>query len=335
MLAIVFFHVAALLAMEAWPKMRDPEYTHRAEQLRGRVAEHPNRPLVLVVGSSRACMGVKPDAWESARPGSAHDPLLFNMSTVGAGPIQELMTVQRVNGEGARPAVVLIEYWPPFLRQDAKHAEGIHADPRRLRLAERSIIRGCFPPEARIERRMWAARFNAFRENGSRWLVQLAPRWVARPWEVNGPWAGLDGWGWLPGMELPPGDTTIRPQRLKQCERYYRDRFDGYTIHANSDWALREAVTQVRAHGGQVGFLFLPESSEFRSWYPPVVESAFRDHLAGLSRELAVPVIDARDWMEDGYLTDGFHLSRIGAAKFTERLGPAVVAAFPELGDRP
>jgi hypothetical protein len=245
------------------------------------------------------------------------------------------MTVQRVFADGVRPAVVLIEYWPPFLRQDAQHAEGIHADPRRLHLAERPIIRDYFPPQARTERRMWAARINAFGENGSRWLVQIAPRWVGRPWEVDGPWAGLDEWGWLPGMELPPTDTKIRPQRLKQCQRYYRDRFDGHTIDALSDRAIREAVRVIRAHDARVGFLFLPESSEFRNWYPPEVESAFRAHLTGLSRELAIPVIDARSWMADGYLSDGFHLSRIGAAKFTERLGPAIVAAFPEMGEQP
>ena len=56
---------------------RDPEYGRRANRLRARVAEHPGRPLVLVVGSSRTAMGVCPSAWEDARPGSPHDPLLW------------------------------------------------------------------------------------------------------------------------------------------------------------------------------------------------------------------------------------------------------------------
>ena len=85
-----------------------------------------------------------------------------------------------------------------------------------------------------------------------------------------------------------------------------------------------------REHGAAVGLLYLPESSEFRSWYPPEAERLAREHLAGLSRDLALPVINAREWMDDGWLVDGFHLSRLGAAEFTRRLGPAIVAAFPE-----
>jgi len=56
---------------------------------------------------------------------------------------------------------------------------------------------------------------------------------------------------------------------------------------------------------------------------------------ASLSRELNVPVIDARNWMDARYLADGFHLSRVGAAEFTRRLGARVVAEFPEPGREP
>jgi hypothetical protein len=94
-------------------------------------------------------------------------------------------------------------------------------------------------------------------------------------------------------------------------------------------------VAVARAHGAVVGFTYLPESSEFRSWYPPAAERAAREHLATLSRELGVPVIDARTWMDDGVFVDGFHLSRIGASLFTRKLGPAVAEAFPELRGQP
>src|SRR5262249_5963048 len=111
---LLLLHVGAVLATDvAWPELRDPEYGRRAKALRERVREHPTRPLVLVVGSSRSAMGVRPGAWEAARPGTARDPLLFNMATLGSGPIQELLALRRVYADGFRPAVVLIEYWPP------------------------------------------------------------------------------------------------------------------------------------------------------------------------------------------------------------------------------
>src|SRR5688500_4326644 len=50
--------------------LRDPEYGLRLNALRERLAEHPGRPLTLVVGSSRAAMAVSPEAWEAARPGT-------------------------------------------------------------------------------------------------------------------------------------------------------------------------------------------------------------------------------------------------------------------------
>ena len=77
-----------------------------------------------------------------------------------------------------------------------------------------------------------------------------------------------------------------------------------------------------------------PEASEFRGWVPPAVEQMCRTHLAGLCRELDVPLIDGRLWLADGYLVDGFHLSRVGAAEFTRRFGPAVAATFPDLERR-
>jgi len=96
------------------------------------------------------------------------------------------------------------------------------------------------------------------------------------------------------------------------------------------DRALREAVAAARETGAKVGLLYLPESSEFRSWYTPQAERLAREHLAGISRELALPVINAREWMDDGLFVDGFHLSRVGAREFTRKLGPAIAAAFPE-----
>ena len=87
-----------------------------------------------------------------------------------------------------------------------------------------------------------------------------------------------------------------------------------------------------RSHGAKVAFAYMPEATEFRGWMPDYVEGMAQEHLAGLRRELDVPLINAREWMADGYLVDGFHLSKIGAAEFTKRFGPAVSATFPDLG---
>ncbi len=332
----LLLHAGAVLATEvAWPRLRDPEYGRRARQLRARVADHPDRPLVVVIGSSRTSMGVKPDAWEAVRPGARHDPLLFNMGTYGGGPIQELIVVRRLFADGFRPSVVLIEYWPLLLRQEGRYGDPARLDPRRLRWDDRPVVRDYFPGPSDTERRMRSARLNVFAENRERWMIQAAPEWVSKYGARNWGWVGLDRWGWVPGLDVQPDDATTRRVLIEHNREDVRDRFDGHAIDPRSDRALREAVAVARANGSRVGFLYLPESGEFQSWYPTEVEKSARAHLAGLVRDLGVPVIDARDWVNDDQLADGFHLSRVGAGPFTARLGRAVGTTFPATGGNP
>lgn len=330
---VLLIHAAALAALDApWPNLRDPEYGWRAHRLRARAAEYPERPLVLAVGSSRTCMGVKPAAWEAVRPGANTDPLLFNFGTVGAGPVQQLITVRRLYADGFRPAAVLLEYWPPLFRQDGQFAEQ-HRAVTRLRLDDRAVVRDYFPAPELAEHMMLTGRVNPIFAARGRWAALALPRHMSANRHADLAWRDLDRWGWLPGMDVRPDDTATREHFLEHHRDDYRRQFDGHRIHPNSDRAIREAVELIRANGARVGLLVLPESDEFRSWYPPDVEQSGREHLAALVRELNVPVIDARGWAGDEQFADGHHLSRVGAGAFTERLGPAVARTFAAPGD--
>lgn len=336
--SLLLAYVAAVAAVDhVWPQLRDPEYGRRVTRLRERVAEHPDRPLVLVVGSSRVSFGLSPAAWEETRPNdpARPDPLLFNLSLVGSGPVIELLALRRAYADGVRPDAVVLEYWPPFLREDGPFHEPDRVDHVRLSDRDRPWVRDYFPKPDETEALMRADRLRPLWHARHRLLAQLAPRW--QPWDrrMDMAWANLDPWGWLPGIDEPVPDPVWRPKRLDHCEKIYRDQFQGYSIHPMADRAVREAVALARANGAKVGFVYMPESSEFRGWMPPEVDQMGRDHLAGLCRELDVPLIDARLWMEDRYLVDGFHLSRQGAGEFSRRFGPAVAATFPALRRRP
>jgi hypothetical protein len=331
---VLVLHGAAMFAMDVeWPQLRDPEYGRRIAHLRERVAEHPDRPLVLVVGGSRVAMGVKPDAWESRRPGTSRDPLLFNLSAVGAGPITQLLMVERLIADGFRPAAMVLEYWPPMLRQDGRFSEASSIDPRRLRWSDRMVICNYFPAPEKAEQEMWRSRVNVFSVNRQCLLAQALPDWFPRARHVDRAWAELDGWGWLPGMA--PEDAATRRRLTEHQRPAIRARLNGCEIHPDSDRALRAIVALAREHGIAVGFLYLPESSEFRSWYPPKLEEAARRHLDTFTRTFGTPVIDARSWMDDRDLADGFHLSRVGAASFSAKLGPVLSGKFPAVGGKP
>ena len=335
--AVLTLHAAALLSMDAiWPHLRDPEYGRRLTRLKARMVEHPDRPVAVVIGSSRISMGLRPDAWEESRPnGAKPDPLLFNMSLVGSGPVMELLCLRRLYADGVRPDAIVIEYWPPFLREDGIYFEPNRIVPERLYRSDRDFVREFFPHPEVTEQKMWEARVNPVFENRQRWLLHVFPSWV--PWHrrLDATWTAIDPWGWLPGLDVPnPQEPHTRAARLAHCEPIYREQFDGFFIHPLATRAIRDTVALARENGAKVALVYLPESTEFRTWVPPAVERAGRDHLNGLCRELDVPLIDAKLWLEDGLLVDGFHPSRLGAAEFTRRFGPAVADAFPDLTRR-
>jgi hypothetical protein len=63
-----------------------------------------------------------------------------------------------------------------------------------------------------------------------------------------------------------------------------------------------------------------PESSVFRSWYPPEAVAAMQRLLAQLHDTWGVPIIDAREWLPDKDFSDGHHPLPDGAEAFTLRL---------------
>lgn len=321
---------AMLLLDDLRPGIRDPEYARRVSRYKARVAENPGRPMVMVVGSSRTAMGVSPAAWEAVRPAPS-SPMLFNMSLLGGGPIMELMVVKRAFADGLRPPIVLLEYWPPYLYSEGKWTETQRIAIERLAPIDRPVVRDYFPNADAAQSKMRPHRWNPIWASRERLLIQLFPRSMPNKKRIDWMWNDVDDWGWKPGFDFQPGMTPERSKMLAACRDIYGPLFADYRISASADRAMREAVAVARAHGARVGFVFLPESSEFRSWYPPEAERLAQEHLAAISRELAVPVINARQWIDDGYFVDGFHLSRVGAGEFTRKLGPAVAATFPEV----
>jgi len=340
--AVIVGILAALLAFVGLvlvqdylvPEIRDPEYGRRASRWHARIAEHPNRPVVLVLGSSRVSMGVRPAAWEEVRPEGTDTPILVNMAGVGSGPLGQRMFLRRILAEGPKPDAILIEYWPPFLRGDGHFAEQHRIDPLRLGPKDREFVHDYYAEPEKTFDAMRSARLHPYLAYRYRLLAQINPRFLKWTQRIDVAWDKLDAWGWLPGVVDDPQGSENRLLRMEQCQPFYRDQFEGFTISPKVDRAYDELFALARSHGIRVGLVFLPESSEFRAWYPPEVERASQEHLAKLSFELNVPLIDARTRMPDDSTCDGFHLFRGAAAAFTQQLGRDVMAIFPDLKRR-
>ncbi|WP_157469990.1 hypothetical protein [Gemmata sp. SH-PL17] len=88
------------------PELRDPEYVYRLKHVRTWQAERPERPLVLVLGSSRAQMGVSPAAMNF--PDEPGAPVVYNFGYRAAPPLVSWLMLARALDDGVKPRAVLL-----------------------------------------------------------------------------------------------------------------------------------------------------------------------------------------------------------------------------------
>lgn len=317
-LFVVALNLALALALDHGPPhLRDPEYGLRLDSLKRRIAEHPARPPVVVIGSSRTGQGVRPGVCEPA-----DGPLVVNMSQSGGGPVSQLLTLRRLWADGLSPMGVVLEYWPPFLRGDGTYHEQHRIDAKRLRAIDEPTVREFFDtPDA-----VWNARHGdtpiplvAHRHTV---VSRLCPDLLPHSARTDPFWRNLDGWGWWPGrvaatqQQIDAGWATV--------EAFYRPMYAGFAIHPQHAAAYRTVLRECRDRGVAVVLLRMPETDRFRQFQTADSERLGDQFLHDVVTEFGVPTIDARTWAEDVHLPDGFHLTQAGAEVFTRRLLPEV-----------
>jgi hypothetical protein len=304
------------------PELRDPESGLRDRYLRKCLAESPARPLVLVLGSSRAAMGLKPSALPPLSLGTEAPPIVFNYSVLGAGPLSELSNLRRLLARGIRPRCILIEVWPPFLAQEGLFVEERRLIAHDLRWSDLHLIRHYFTDHwAGYEQ--WAEEVLvpcvSYRK---RLLKRYAPA-LAEPEDEHG-WRTLDRSGWL----ASPWAHTSAQEYAKFVENARKmcgPAFERFHISPISDGAMREMLDLCRRNRIVVALFLMPEASELRALYYPDMTGKVDGYLRNLSRAFSVPVIDARLWAPDEDFYDSCHLTAEAAPRFTERFGQHLI----------
>ncbi len=312
LLANVVFSVGMDTAFRG---VRDPEYGRRVARYRARAAEHPGRPIVAVLGSSRVSMGVRP---ESANGETG--PLVFNFGQVGGGPFTELMTLKRIIQDGLEPKELIVEFWLPYMHQTGLYSEQSRIDLHRFFSTDEAFVREWFfTPELYVAQ-MSRIRRNPFFEHRVRILNQTVPSWLPLNYRLDGGWDRLDRWGWLQGYDRDL-TATEREERHKLAWDYFHRVFDQFRPDERARLALREIVTLAKVRGMPITILWMPESSEFRSWYPKDVLRRGEEEIVEFCRQEGISFVDARCWVPDAHLGDGFHLNVHGAEVFSRKLG--------------
>ena len=313
----------------------DIEYGTTVRNLSERKEEFPDRPIVVVLGTSRARNGFAADRLSEAVPGDAAPPLVLSASLSGASPLHYLLALRRLIAIGIKPAGVVIEILPALLGVDAAGVAGkpeLSLDPAtdayRLRAADSALIR------AYDGDRTWQWLRNWCEARAAPWYTcryTLTGRYAAT-WAPKENVTALNNWritigpyGWHRiGMQSVPEATAEAGRKV--AAKFYRPRLAFAAADPKYDLLLRDLLRFCRDERIAVlGLVLMPESAVFRGWYPDETARFVREYVDRIAADFGTVRIDASTWVPDEFFLDGHHLIEPGAYRFSDRFRTEVI----------
>ena len=297
------------------PEWRDPEFGHRLTLLRRAERESSGRPLVVVIGTSRAQTGICPRAMGF---GDAPDaPRVFNLGQSGSTPLKELLTLRRLLDAGVRPAAVVIEVFPPLMMSSAPAERQPVLHVARLSAADLRHLEP-YAADAGAMRLAWLKRrANPWCTHRQVLMNHWLPRWQPWPERFEFHWTSLDADGF---QSVPESTAAGRAQAVAVARSEYAAAFAGFAPAAESVRAVGELVALCRDEGIRVAIYTPPLSPAFRASFAPGVYEAGEAYLFELARRLGVDVFPAPPDMTEDEFLDGHHATRRGAERYSRWL---------------
>jgi hypothetical protein len=302
-----------------WPAVRDPDFEDLRQLVQQRQAENPRRPLALALGSSRTLMGLHTERLK--RPADAAAPVVVNCAITGGGPMCQQVVLRRLLAANLRPDLVFVEFVP----MSVSAGEGYSIEERWSLAGQYSSgeVALVWPYYSRLDRL------------GLPWgLARLIPiirhrAELREAMRVDTPAAGRtprgytrDAYGWLPGPSAIPASDVQRLTR--EALKEYAGVLGQPGLAPGAVRAYRDVVKLCTEEHIRVVLVVPPEGNSFRSFAPAAAEAQMAV-IRDLARELNLPLLDARSWVDDEYFWDGHHLMPGGADHYTERFGREVL----------
>jgi hypothetical protein len=296
------------IAEAAVPEITDPDYHLRLRLARAARADHPDRPLGVVIGSSRTVWAFRPELLPEAP--AAGDVYWVNVSHIESGPTLNRVILHRLLRDGVRPAAVVIEIMPRFFVKES----------------DRVVVQNLAVTEFALVRRGADRTF----DYDYHFLRQRFTR-AGDLTRVTDPFAGVVEPCARGGYRLLRADLTAdeRARALALAHKMNADHLRQMTVHPGADRALRATLREAADHGIRAVLLRTPEGPTFRSWYDPDGLTRFDGYVAAVAAEFGAHQLDARLWLEEDDFADSHHVLKRGADKFTARFAreiPAVLA---------
>jgi hypothetical protein len=123
-----------------------------------------------------------------------------------------------------------------------------------------------------------------------------------------------------------PDAKTVQDRTLVARSGYVPPLQEDFKIADLSDGTMRELLDLCRQEGIPTVLLLSPEGPTFQSWYCAKTRQLIDEYSTTLSREYALPLVDARNWLEEVDFVDSHHATLQGAQRFTQRLGTDLLA---------
>lgn len=296
------------------PGMYDPEYYGRERILLERRAEHPDRPLLLLMGSSRSVNLFRPERLEPFHTPDGRQVLVFNYSHTYAGPTYMYLSYRRLLDKGIVPRWIVLEIMPVIARKQEKT------------VYTGSIVAHEFPwlcgqhETGDLAVEYLKSRLLPWERLRTPIMHNWFPRFdVSRPnFLVRGDYEKLGG------LHFEPDDRAVDPEgvarALRDAVAARGPLIRAFAIDPRAERSMHALADLCRQNGTRIAVLLGPESPAFRLNYSLEAYGQIRDFFARWANEIGAPFLDAREWLDEADFNDGHHAVFSGQTKFTDRL---------------
>jgi hypothetical protein len=274
-----------------------------------------------MVGSSRTAWGLHAGTVEKDLSRSLDRPVaVFNFGLPGTGPVTNLITLKRLLADGARPDLLLVEVLPAYLLGLVLvEVEEVRLPTSHLRRAELSLVKRYSIARQGLRRDWWLTWAVPCYGHRVAILSDLLPALLG-PFERWREFERIDDFGWEPTSTgcIPP---EAHARALRRVRESLTLGFRGSRLNEAAAASVRETLETCRTEHVPVALVLLPEGRALRDCFPPGSWEQVKSFLTNLSQHYAIPLIDARTWMQEKDFVDSEHLRGDSAGPFSERLG--------------
>jgi hypothetical protein len=330
LLWIPFWYILGQLSLFAWMDERwEMERTiserRKWELFHERMAQTPDLPLVLFVGSSRTDQAFQAGRLTGQRGPDGQQLMAFNMGVPTMGAMHEALYLNDVLAEGIRPRLLLVEFVSTHFNRSQRGLQSEEHFTLPARISAHQLL---------FLQRYFTNRRRAMIE----WMESRVTPWYAYRWHIHEHLKGnhtspqvleaqsydqsrrpIDPWGWRILRDLP--DTpAFRAYRCLCANNMYGMSLQRFQLGAKPCQAMHDLLARCRKEKIPVALVLMPVSQEFRDMYCPEAREQLGNFVVELRQRYNLDIIDATEWLDKEDFDDGHHVLTIGAEKFTTRI---------------